>query len=99
MKRETRIENAIKEHLKTLAIDYKDYNLCSNYGFTFEYREVKMDIRYWANCYGTAINEWKMDGYTFAENISLTDFEQVLEVYATHRKELEAKRQAKLEQL
>ena len=42
------------------ATDIEPYNLISNYGYTFNLDGVKCDIRYWANCYGCALNSWQL---------------------------------------
>lgn len=38
----------------------KPYTLISNYGYQFFLYGNKYDIRYWANCYGCAINRWEI---------------------------------------
>ena len=38
----------------------KGYSLISNYGYTFILKGLKCDLRYWANCYGVALNYWRI---------------------------------------
>ena len=49
---------------KLLAIegvtDVNSYMLVSNYGYTFKKNGHKYDIRYWANCYGCQLDEWRI---------------------------------------
>lgn len=42
------------------ATDIEDYSLISNYGYTFFINGVKYDARFWANCYGAALNIWQI---------------------------------------
>ena len=36
--------------------------LVNNYGCTFRIGDRKYDTRFWANCYGFCLNEWKTSG-------------------------------------
>lgn len=38
----------------------KGYCLVNNYGYTFDFRGVHYDARFWANMYGVALNEWQV---------------------------------------
>lgn len=40
--------------------EVKEYSLVSNYGVTFKKGGYSFDIRYWANCYGVALNYWSI---------------------------------------
>lgn len=52
----------VLESLKNLgAENIESYFLINNYGYDFEYEGRKYDIRYWANCYGAALNQWILD--------------------------------------
>lgn len=42
------------------ATDIEGYSLISNYGYTFFINGVKYDARFWANCYGAALNVWRI---------------------------------------
>lgn len=42
------------------ATDIEPYTLISNYGYTFKLDSIECDIRYWANCYGCALNSWQL---------------------------------------
>lgn len=42
------------------ATGIEPYTLISNYGYTFNLDGVECDIRYWANCYGCALNCWQL---------------------------------------
>ena len=42
------------------ATDIEPYTLISNYGYTFNLDGFECDIRYWANCYGCALNSWQL---------------------------------------
>ena len=42
------------------ATNIKEYVLISNYGYTFEIDGARYDARYWANCYGCALNVWQV---------------------------------------
>ena len=46
------------------AKDIESYDLINNYGYRFTIDGVKYDIRFWANCYGTAINKWRIHSCT-----------------------------------
>lgn len=53
-------EKNVAEVLQQIgAQNIKGYELINNYGFTFEYLGKKYDTRYWANCYGVALNRWE----------------------------------------
>ena len=41
------------------AKNIEGYSLINNYGYTFEIDGTKYDVRYWANCYGVALNRWE----------------------------------------
>ena len=43
------------------ATNIKGYTLVNNYGYTFELNGKRWDARYWANCYGCALDEWRID--------------------------------------
>ena len=54
------------------AMNIEGYCLVSNYGYTFEIDSKRYDARYWANCYGVALNRWMVDCLTKdAENPGL----------------------------
>ena len=40
----------------------KFYMLINNYGYTFIKNGIKYDLRFWANCYGCALNHWSISG-------------------------------------
>ena len=40
------------------AKDIKGYSLISNYGYLFTLDGKRYDARYWANCYGAALDRW-----------------------------------------
>lgn len=42
------------------ATNIEGYSLVNNYGFTFDLDGKKYDARFWANCYGTALNRWEV---------------------------------------
>ena len=42
------------------ATNIEEYSLVNNYGFTFDLDGKKYDARFWANCYGTALNRWEV---------------------------------------
>lgn len=42
------------------AKDIKGYCLISNYGYHFDLDGKRYDVRYWANCYGVALNRWEI---------------------------------------
>ena len=43
------------------ATNIEGYCLINNYGYTFELDGKRYDARYWANCYGVALNVWRVD--------------------------------------
>lgn len=43
---------------KNGATDIEGYTLISNFGYTFNLNGMKCDARYWANCYGCALDKW-----------------------------------------
>ena len=51
------IEKIIKKHGGD---NIKGYSLINNYGYTFTLGGVRLDLRYWANCYGVALNYWRI---------------------------------------
>ena len=52
----------MKEFLENKGIEIiESYNLVNNYGFIISYKNYKFDLRYWANCYGVALNKWCAD--------------------------------------
>ncbi len=51
------------------ATNIKYYSLVNNYGFTFEIDNEKFDVRYWANCYGVAINKWSVETYMVSKKL------------------------------
>lgn len=54
-------KESAKEVLERLgATEIEGYCLISNYGYTFAYKGKRYDARYWANCYGAALNVWKI---------------------------------------
>lgn len=62
-------------------IDYgctniKAYSLVNNYGYTFDYMGKHYDARFWANCYGVALNRWEIDGSN--NNEALKEIENLL---------------------
>lgn len=42
------------------ATDIKLYSLVNNHGYTFALGGKHYDARFWANCYGTALNRWEV---------------------------------------
>ena len=53
------------------ATDIEPYTLISNYGYTFSLDGIECDIRYWANCYGCALNSWQlMSGGKLSEELA-----------------------------
>lgn len=42
------------------AENIEGYVLVNNWGYTFEVSGVKYDARFWANCYGAAVNAWEV---------------------------------------
>jgi hypothetical protein len=42
------------------ATNIEEYSLVNNYGFMFDLDCKKYDARFWANCYGTALNRWEV---------------------------------------
>lgn len=38
----------------------KGYSLINNYGYTFTLDGLRLDLRYWANCYGVALDYWRI---------------------------------------
>ena len=46
------------------ATDIEGYTLISNYGYTFKLNGIKCDARYWANCYGCALDKWDVTSIT-----------------------------------
>lgn len=42
------------------ATNIEEYSLVNNYGFVFDLDGKKYDARFWANCYGTALNRWEV---------------------------------------
>lgn len=42
------------------AHNVEPYMLVNNYGFTFKIGAAPYDARYWANCYGMALNRWEV---------------------------------------
>ena len=42
------------------ATDIQDYSLVNNFGYTFALGGKHYDARFWANCYGTALNRWEV---------------------------------------
>lgn len=39
------------------------YTLINNYGYRFKLNGVNCDLRYWANCYGVALDYWRIHTY------------------------------------
>lgn len=60
------ITSAKPSHIRILAEsgaeNIEGYSLINNYGYTFTIKGKKCDARYWANCYGAALNVWQVDG-------------------------------------
>jgi len=54
------IADAIELFIDYGCTDVKSYTLVNNYGYTFKYDGVDYDARFWANCYGVAVNEWEI---------------------------------------
>lgn len=71
----------VKGFLMGLGIKTTGYTLINNYGITFEYKGHKFDMRYWANCYGTALNLWKIRNYIITIDITLQNFTDLLDAY------------------
>ena len=46
------------------ATDINGYSLINNYGYTFMLDGKKCDARYWANCYGCALDRWDVTSIT-----------------------------------
>ena len=44
------------------ATNIEGYCLVNNYGYTFDLDGGHYDARYWANCYGCALDEWQIHG-------------------------------------
>ncbi len=43
------------------ATNIEGYTLINNYGYTFQLGGRRFDARFWANCYGVALDEWQID--------------------------------------
>lgn len=56
----------------------ESYFLVNNYGITFDYKGIKYDARYWANCYGVALKKWIISPST--ENANICALEKELNV-------------------
>lgn len=41
----------------------KGYTLISNYGYAFTKNGKRYDLRYWANCYGIALDYWSISDF------------------------------------
>ena len=41
--------------------DVKGYELANNWGLRFKIGKIGYDARYWANCYGVALNRWEVE--------------------------------------
>lgn len=70
--------------LETAGADnIKGYCLVNNYGYTFNLNGVRCDARYWANCYGAALDEWRVDGRESnpETNAKLKEIETELNIY------------------
>lgn len=53
------IEEFKKEISKIKGVsEVESYTLISNYGVHFKKGGYTFDVRYWANCYGVALNYW-----------------------------------------
>ena len=60
-----KIEKALKDEG---AENIEGYMLINNYGYTFDLKGNRYDARFWANCYGAALDYWEVmdmkNGYT-----------------------------------
>ena len=50
------------------ATEIESYCLISNYGYRFKIDGIKYDIRFWANCYGVALDRWSISPCTQGED-------------------------------
>ena len=50
------------------ATNIEGYCLISNFGYTFELDGKRYDARYWANCYGCALNRWQIHSLNWRED-------------------------------
>lgn len=53
-------DKIVKVLEKNGATNIEGYTLISNFGYTFKLNGMKCDARYWANCYGCALDVWKV---------------------------------------
>ena len=56
-------EQEFKNGLQRMLFDdVEEYSLINNWGFSFNHNGVFYDLRYWANCYGVALNYFDLMG-------------------------------------
>ena len=60
MSNRTRKESALEVLKRNGATNIEGYCLINNYGYTFELDGKRYDARFWANCYGAALNVWRI---------------------------------------
>lgn len=53
------------------------YMLINNYGFTFEYKGQRYDLRHWLNCYGASVDSWEL----FPKNEELNRAVEIIKKY------------------
>lgn len=70
-----------KKQLETLNLDnFKPYTLVSNYGFLFEIKGIRYDLRKWENCYGDDVCYFTLEATQTPESFNRTfdTIEQVI---------------------
>ena len=51
----------IKKQLEALGVkEFSYYALINNYGYHFNYKEIRYDFRHWLNCYGADVDYWSI---------------------------------------
>jgi len=72
---------AVMDALDEMGVEYEFYSLISNHGIQFKYRGREFDMRYWANCYGNAINEYMIGSYVMDDKVNAKDLTVFLDQY------------------